>query len=314
MKEIFAIDLHRFINQEIDTFFAVKTKSLRKGATGDYLRITLIDKTDEIDGNVWEDAVKLSKIFEEGDIIKIRGRVYLYNERLQLKVSKIRQAREGEYDINDFLPVSSKDPAKLLDRIFHFIDTVKNKYLNELLHLFFDDKEFLKKFQESPAAKNWHHSCIGGLLEHTLAVVEICNFASTLYELDYDLLISVAILHDIGKIREYRFRPFIDFTDEGRLVGHIPLGDQMVVDRIDQINNFPPELKMKVRHLMLSHHGEYEKTAARLPQIPEAFILYFADNLDAQTVGVMQKIEKAKMEGRVWTEYDPLHSRYYFTD
>lgn len=314
MKKIFAIDLNNFINQEIDSFFAVKTKSLRKGAMGEYLKIILIDKTDEVEANVWENAVKISKIFEEGDIIKVRGRVYLYNDRLQIKIDKIRQSREGEYNIKDFLPVSSKDSTKLLDRLFYFIDTVKNKYLNELLHLIFDDKEFLKKFQEAPAAKSWHHSYMGGLLEHTLAVVEICNFAVSLYDVDSDLLITSAIIHDIGKIREYQFRPFIDFTDEGRLVGHISLGDQMIVNKIDQINNFPPELKMKLRHLILSHHGEYEKTAARLPQIPEAFILYFVDNLDAQTIGVMQKIEKAKNEGRVWTEYDLLHKRYYYTD
>ena len=219
---------------------------------------------------------------------------------------------EEEYNLSDFLETTSKDVNKLSDRFFEYIDNIKDVYMKKLLLNVFEDKEFFTLFAQAPAAKTWHHNYIGGLLEHTISVTSICEFVSHLYSVNKDLLITGAILHDIGKVAEYNVRPTIEFTVEGRLVGHIPLGDKILCEKAAEIDNFPKETLMKLRHLILSHHGEYEKASARLPQTLEAIILHHADNLDAQTVGVIQLVKGIKSEDAIWSEFDKLNSRYYY--
>jgi len=212
----------------------------------------------------------------------------------------------------EYIETTSKDITKLSDKLFEYIENIQDVYLKELLLSIFEDKEFFTLFANSPAAKTWHHNYLGGLLEHTISVTTICDFATHLYPLNKDLLITGAILHDIGKVYEYHVKPTIDFSVEGRLVGHIPLGDKVVCEKAAQINNFPKELLIKLRHLILAHHGEYEKASARLPQTLEAIVLHYADNLDAQTVGVQQLIQAVKNPDADWTEYDRLNNRYFY--
>jgi 3'-5' exoribonuclease len=261
---------------------------------------------------VWNNAKQISDKFKEGDVIMIKGIVISYREQMQVTVNKVRKLNEGEFDLADYIMATDKDVQGLTERLFRYIDGIGNEYLKQLLLNTFEDKEFLTRFCQAPAAKTWHHNYIGGLLEHTLSVTAICDFASLQYNIDRDLLLTGAILHDVGKVQEYDVRLAIDFTPIGRLVGHIPLGDEMVCKQAAQIDAFPANLLVKLRHLILAHHGEYEKASARLPQTIEAVILHHADNMDAQTVGVRQLVQGNVSDDAEWSEFDRLNQRYYY--
>jgi 3'-5' exoribonuclease len=191
------------------------------------------------------------------------------------------------------------------------VDSIKNEYLKQLMDDIFDH-EFFSRFSNAPAAKTWHHNYLGGLLEHSVCVAKICDFAASMYHVDRDLVVVGGLLHDVGKVFEYTSHGAIDFTPEGRLLGHIGIGDQLICKYAAKIDNFPQNLLMKLRHLILSHHGEYEKASARLPQTIEAIVLHFADNLDAQTIGVKQLIDPVKNSTSVWSEFDKLNNRFYY--
>jgi len=309
--KIFREDLASYLDKEIETFFLVTEKELREGKSGSYLRIRISDRTGNIMGNVWNNAVSISEKFEAGDIIKLKGMVIKFKEQLQITVQKIRKVQDFEIDLSDYISATEKDVNKLSERLFGIVDSITNPYLSALLKLIFDDKVFYEKFAKAPAAKGWHHNYLGGLLEHTVAVANICDFASHNYNVDRELLLCGALLHDTGKVQEYRPAPAIDFTDIGRLLGHIVIADQIICEKSRQIDHFPAELLMKLRHMILSHHGEYDKGSVRLPQMLEAVLLHHADNLDAQVTGVSQVI-KGQHQGK-WSEFDRLNSRYYYT-
>lgn len=304
--------LSNSLNQEIVSDFLVSQKELREGTKSNYLRLTLADKTGSMVGNVWSNADTFSEKFKEGDVVRIKAIVISYKGKYQLNINVIKPLFPEEYNLADFIASTDKDINKLSDKLFLFIDSIKNNYLKEMLLNIFEDKEFYSKFAQAPAAKSWHHNYVGGLLEHTISVATICDFSSHHYPVDRDLLLIGAILHDIGKVREYSLKSSIDFTAEGRLVGHIPLGDQLVCEQAAKINNFPQGLLMKLRHLILAHHGEYEFASARLPQTIEAVLLHQADNLDAQTIGVKQLIEAQQNPEAEWTDFDRLNNRFYF--
>lgn len=312
-EKIFINELSSFLNSEVNSTFLVTKKELREDRNSNaYLRLKLADKTGDITANVWNNAQPISKLFETGDVIRVRGKVTSYNSQLQLSVEKVRKLEEDEYDLAQYLETTSKDINKLSDTLYDYIENIKNEYLKKLLLNIFDDKQFYTKFAKAPAAKSWHHNYLGGLLEHTIAVTKICDFISLQYPVNRDLLISGALLHDIGKVWEYNIQGAIEFTTYGRLVGHIPIADEFICERAKQIDNFPKDISMKLRHLILAHHGEYEKGAARLPQTLEAIVLHHADNLDAQTVGVKQLIASVQNDEAEWSEYDRLNNRYYF--
>jgi len=315
MKEIFIEDLRSLEGNEITDFFAVSEKSIRKSKNGKpFVKLSLVDKTGTVICFIWDNVKQLQDSFMAGDVVKVKAFVTTFEGNIQLTIRNIRTAEEQEYDIADFSPISSKDTDKLIDRLFTFVDSVKNEYLSRLLHLFFDDKEFLERFAKAPAAKNWHHNLVGGLLHHSVTVTTICDSVCPLYEeIDRDLLVTCAMLHDVGKTKEYSLAPFIQFTDEGRLIGHVVMGNKMVVDKCEEINNFPKDLLMKVEHLLLSHHGEREYGAAVPPKTKEALILHYADNLDAQVVGASELINKAADQNADWTEYNLLTNREYYT-
>ncbi len=316
MKEKFVQDLSSLEGSEITDLFAISEKSVRKSRAGKFfIRVMCLDRTGRVTGFIWDNVPKFKDTFSVGDIVKIKALVTTFENNVQLSISNIRKAEENEYQLSDFAPTTTKDTNKLIERLFGFIDSVKNEYLSQLLHLFFDDKELLEKFSKSPAAKNWHHNLVGGLLHHSVTVASICDAVSTLYDgIDKDLLITCAILHDIGKTKEYTLAPFIDFTDEGRLIGHIVIGNKMVVDKCEKINNFPKNLLMKIQHMLLSHHGERENGAAVPPKTREALILHYSDNLDAHVTGASELIEKAADENSTWTDYHYLTNREYYTE
>ncbi len=305
-------DLYQYVNQEITTYMLVVSKELREGKKDYYIRVSMMDKTGPIIGNVWSNAMQMIDTFNDGDVVKIQGMVLNYKEQIQINLKKIRKAGQEEYDMMDFIPKTNKDLDEMAEQFYGLIESITDLNIQNLLKSIYEDKEFFTKFAQCPAAKSWHHNYIGGLLEHTLSVMKICDYASKNYAVNRDVLIAGAALHDVGKIYEYTTVPVIDFTDEGRLLGHIPMGDQLVKEKAMQINNFPMKTLLKIRHLILSHHGELEKGAVKIPQTVEAVVLHFADNLDAQTVGVLQLIDASTDPKARWTEYDKLNNRYIF--
>jgi 3'-5' exoribonuclease len=311
MDRIEVKELSQFVGKDITGFYLAAEKELREGKQGFYLRLRLQDKSGSINANVWNNAQKEAEGFEEGDVVKIAAMVTNYKGQTQLSITKVRLADKSEYNLEDYLAKSQKDPKQLAEEFFSYLESVQNVHLKELLKSIFDDKEFFSRFSYSPAAKSWHHNYIHGLLEHTVSVARLCDYMSGFYTVNRDLLITGALLHDSGKVYEYEQKPAIEFTTLGRLVGHLTIADQMVCAQAALINNFPSELLMLVRHLILAHHGEYEKASVRLPQTIEALALHLADNLDAQTIGVQQLMELTPADSE-WSEFDKLNNRYYY--
>ncbi len=311
MDKLFIEELKYHENEEIISYFLCTEKELRDGQASQFLRLSLADKTGKIVGYVWGNAKTVSQEFSEGDVIKVQGKVHRYKNQLQIKIEKLRLADETEVNLADMLPTTKKDLRLLAEKFFRYVDSIENEYYSQLLSIIFDDKDTFTKFSRCPAAKTWHHNYIGGLLEHTVSVVELCSHASEMYPVDRDLLLTGAILHDLGKIYEYEQLPKVEFTDIGRLIGHLALGDEIVYKTAAKINNFPEKQLLKLRHLILAHHGSYENASVRLPQTLEAVLLHQCDNLDAQTIGVKQTIE-ASAEDADWSEFDRLNSRYYY--
>ena len=312
MEKIEVKDIYQYLNQEIDLFLLLTKKELREGKKDYYIRLDFVDKTGPISGNVWNNALTSMDGYAENDVVKVRALITNYKDQIQLNVKKIRKANENEFEIEDYLQKTKKDVKALSDDFFAMIDSISNEYIKKLLLSIFEDKELWAKFSYCPAAKSWHHNYISGLLEHTCTVVKICDFVSNIYNVNRDILIAGAMLHDIGKVFEYVTLPSIEFTDEGRLIGHIVLGDQFVADKAREINLFPQNLLMKLRHLIISHHGEPEKGAVKVPQTLEAVVLHYADNLDAQAAGTYQLMEASNDPNAKWTEFDKLNNRYIY--
>lgn len=310
MEHIYVSDLHQHENKEINGFYLASEKELREGKGGPYLRLRLLDLSGHVAGNVWKDASNMAAQFNAGDVIQLKAQVVNFKGQIQLSITELRFADKSEFDIALFMARSKFEPEFLAERFWSFVDKVENEYLNRLLHQVFDDKEFFAKYILAPAAKGWHHNYMHGLIEHSVAVAALCEFCSTQYPVSYDLLISGALLHDVAKVWEYSGQGAYEFTDNGRLIGHLSMSDELVFTSAKKIPGFPEDLLLNLRHLILSHHGEYEKASVRLPQTLEAIVLHHCDNLDAQSAGVAQLVAAAPPDA-VWSEYDKLNNRYY---
>jgi len=276
----------------VDDVFSVKLKKppveYRKGYRFE-LRVS--DRTGIIPVKYWgsddiEEVESLYASIHNGLFVKIRGRVNEYNDRLEISVGSegdISTADDSVNDLSDFVPSTDKDIDQMMGQLNAYIRQVEDPHLSELLRSFFGDEEFVRRFRDAPASIQKHSNCIGGLLEHTLAVVDICaRLQSMKSQMDRDLLIAGAILHDIGKTDEYVVTSNIDMSEEGMLLGHIFMGAKQVEEAIDTIDGFPTRLRYKLVHMILSSHGKYEYGSPRIPQIPEAIALHYADEMDAK--------------------------------
>ena len=299
---------------EIISSFILRNKQVFQKKNGEpYLRLTLGDKTGEIQGLMWDNLPKTDDI-KTDDLLKIKGRVNSYQGKLQITIQKLEKTDFGDAKPSEFMPVGTQDPNLLLFYLEKIISSLKNKNLSDLLNLFFTQEDFIREFSTCPAGKTLHHPFIGGLLEHTVAVAKICESLFFLYDfLDYDLLITSALLHDIGKTKELKFSSSISYSDEGKLLGHIVIGVEMIDDKVRSIPDFQQELLNQLKHIILSHHGEYEYGSPKMPMTLEALVLHYADNIDAKVNGF-----KIWMDNRPdssdpnWTEYWPKMERYLF--
>lgn len=269
-----------------------------------YDSLILQDKTGTLDTKVWEPYSPGIGEYAAGDYIEVVGEVITFNGAKQAKLTRIRKCQEGEYDPADYLPCTDKNIGEMYEQVLSYINSMKNEYLKKLLQSFFvEDEEFIKAFKNSSAAKMVHHGFIGGLLEHTLSVTNLCNYFAGAYPLiKRDLLLTAALCHDIGKIREISAFPANDYTDEGQLLGHIVVGVEMVSEKIRLIEGFPVKLANELKHCIVSHHGELEYGSPKKPALIEAVALNFADNADAKLETITEVFKNA--DSSDWLGYN----------
>jgi len=273
-----------------------------------YENIILQDKTGTLDAKIWDPNSQGIDDFDSLDYIDVVGDVTSFQGTLQLNIKRVRKVKEGEYDPKDFLPVSEKDVDTMFQELVNFINKMENPYLKQLAKSFFiDDQDFAKRFCFHSAAKSVHHGFVGGLLEHTLSIIKLCDFYAKEYPiLNRDLLISAAMFHDIGKLVELSPFPSNDYTDEGQLLGHIVIGTEMIGERIRTIPNFPQKLAVELKHCIISHHGELEYGSPKKPALAEAVALTFADNTDAKMQTLKEAFSSVPEGNTDWLGYNRL--------
>ena len=299
-------------NAKVNSPFAVKDKALApfKSKPGKFLNVTLCDRTGDIKARVWDNAEEVAGTFSVGDVVTIKGRAEEYRGQLQIIISGIAQAEADSYDPDDLVARAGKSREELLAWLDEAVAEVTDVHLRALLDAFMSDEAFRERFADARGARSLHHAYVGGLLEHTLSVAEILKAVAELHpELNRDLLITGAILHDIGKMEELGGAITVDYTDLGRFVGHTVLGDRMVAEKVAQIEEFPPHLANLLSHMLLSHHGEREWGAPVVPATMEACALHYADNLDARVQGFKQVIEAGAGSGASWSDYHRSYQR-----
>lgn len=303
----------------ITAFFVLRKRELKTKKDGaPYLSVELGDHTGRIAATIWDDAEAHYKDLHVGVILKVKGRVVTYRDSHQLNVERFRKAEPSDgIGHRDFVRRGPVDIAQQADRLKESIASIKNANLRRLLELRFEESAWFEKFADAPGGKLWHHAYLGGLIEHTMSVVNICETLTTLYpSVNRDLLIAGALLHDVGKVEEYGYEQgFIDYTDEGRLWGHISIGAQQIrslIESLEKDGEFPITLKDQIIHLILSHQGELEHGSPVLPATLEAIILYYADEMDSKANAIKNIIERDSEPGRKWSQYIPLLNRFIF--
>ena len=312
MKKLFVNEIKE--NDKVESIFLVKQKSISFTKAGNpYLNLTMIDKTGEVNGKVWEQAEKLAKLFQKDDFVKIKSTAVTYQNSLQLNISSIIPLSPSEIDITNFLPQAKNDIEQTFLKLKAIIEEVSNTHLKKLLDLFVADDRLIRLFKLAPAAKKMHHVYLGGLLEHTLSLSNLILQISKHYEgLNVDLLLTGGILHDIGKIHELTYSRSFDYSDSGRLIGHITLGVEMINEKIRLIPDFPQELAVELRHLIISHHGEYQYGSPKRPKTLEAFILYYLDDLDAKVEEIQSFIQREEENQTKCAGYHQMLERFIY--
>jgi len=312
MKTHFIADLAD--GQAVSSPFLVREKEVRTSPrTGtSWLQLELADRTGTISAKMWDNYAGLLGTFDRDDVVQIRGRVKLYAGRKELTLEQILPASERDYDLADFLPHTKCDVEKLYAGVRAAIAGMKNPWLQKLLASIVDDPAIAPRFKRAPAAMTMHHAYLGGLIEHVASLIGLVGPVTEHYpELDRDLLLAGIILHDIGKLDELTYTRAINYSDEGRLLGHIMIGVALVQEKFRAIPGFPAPLAVLVEHLILSHHGSHEFGSPSLPQVPEAVVLHFMDDLDSKMAAMRASLEtpSAGPADELWTDRNPALRR-----
>jgi len=308
MKPSYVADLAP--DTTITSFFLVCEKELRttRGAK-QFLRLELGDRSGTVEAVLWENAQQIAETFERDDIVKIQGRVENYRGKPQLAVDKVRRASPEEVDLADYFPHTRENVDQLYERLREHAGAVGNPWLKRLLASVIEDPDLAPRLKRAPAAKMMHHAFLGGLLEHVVSLCDLSRLVSGHYpELDPDLLMTGAILHDVGKLDELCYERSFNYTVEGQLLGHIIMELELVTKKMDAIEDFPPELKTLIKHLLISHHGQYEFGSPKLPMFPEALVLHFLDDMDSKVAAARAVLGAEGGEGQ-WTAYSSALNR-----
>ena len=327
MKDFFIADAARFENQPITSYFLIAALTARdkKGSSGQYLALTLADKSGQFEARMWDDFADVLLTCSAGCYVKVQGQISKYQGKFQITLTKMRLAAASEIDTADFVPTTQYDIPSMAAELRSYVAAFKNPHLRRLVLAFLDDPTLGPAFLEAPAAKRLHHAWIGGLLEHVLHLVRICLANAPFYpEVDPDLLVTGAILHDIGKVRELSWNSSFDYTLEGQLIGHISIAQRLLQEKIAQLDAehlrsssglqpaendaanegalapgpFPPQLRILIEHMILSHHGKLEFGSPKLPMTPEAMLLSALDDLEAKFQALRNEFASSAASGR----------------
>ncbi|MBW2568561.1 MAG: HD domain-containing protein [Deltaproteobacteria bacterium] len=302
----------------VNDIFILSDKVLAQKRDGNnFLNITLSDKTGTIKGVMWDNIDETVAGITSGNFVNIRGNVSEYKGTLQLIVKSISQVSSDSVNPSDFLPATSRNIDDMFMHILKITGSIETACLKELFERFWSDDEFVSGFKTAPAAKKMHHAYIGGLLEHSLSMAILANKIVNHYKEYYkginrDMLIAGAILHDIGKIREFNYKYSIDYSDQGRLLSHIVIGIEMIDEKLRKIKDFPEEQAILLKHMIVSHHGVREFGSPEPPKTIEAVLLNYIDEIDSKLNGIREFIA-SEDPNETWTSYHRLLERYFYT-
>ena len=301
MKEFFVTDASRHENATVTAYFALASIQVRekKQGTGQYLALVLADRTGQFEARMWEEFASALANCGEGCHVKVQGLIQRYQGKFQITLSKMRLAADSEIDPADFVPTTQFNVEEMWGELRESVERFANEDLKRLVFAFLDDGEIASSYKSAPAAKVLHHAWIGGLLEHVLTLVRVCRATAVFYpEVDADLVVTGAILHDIGKVKELSWKSSFGYTLEGQMIGHISIAQGMLREKVMQLAPFPEKLRVLVEHMILSHHGRYEFGSPKLPMTPEAILLSALDDLEAKMQTARSEFERDKANGR----------------
>jgi len=314
MKDITVVDLARHEGQVIAAFFLVQSKETRTTRDGKpYLALRLSDHTGVVEARMWDGISEVEREFERNQVVKVEAAVESYRNRMQLKVRRLRKALEDEVTPADYLPQTSLDVEGLYQELLEVAGSVGDSHLRALLLAVLEDEELAGPLKQAPASKTLHHAYGGGLVEHIVSLCRLCRLAAQNYpEVNLDLLLTGAILHDIGKVHELSYERAFDYTTVGNLVGHITIGTELVSRKMDTLEGFPAELRTLVQHLILSHHGRLEFGSPVTPRFAEALLLHYLDDIDSKMEAIRSSLATAEAGGREgdWTDWNRSLERY----
>lgn len=311
MKDFFLCHCAQHENKVITSSFVVVSKQVKPKKTGEpYLALVLGDRTGQIEAKMWDNVDDFLNAFEQDDFLKVKGLINKYKNRFQLTIHKLRVLQEAEIDFADYLPKTTKDIGELWQTVAGFVATFQDPHLKALLEAFMSDPEIAEAYRNAPAAKTLHHAYIGGLLEHVVSLFRSCDLMCRNYpQVNRDLLLTGAFLHDIGKIHELTYNRSFSYTTRGQLLGHMVIELEMLHAKIAQVPGFPDGLKTLVEHLIISHHGQYEFGSPKLPMFPEALVLHYLDDLDSKMEAMRAQFERDGLSDSPWTSYNPSLGR-----
>jgi 3'-5' exoribonuclease len=311
MKDFFLSDCPRFENKVITSSFVVTIKQVKPKKTGEpYLALTLADRCGQIEAKMWDNVEDSIDAFEQEDFLKIKGLLNKYKNRFQLTIHKLRRMADSEVDFADYLPKTTKNIDELWGTLVEFVQSFRDPHLKSLVQAFMADTEVSTAYRNAPAAKTLHHAYIGGLLDHVVSLFRSCDLVCRNYpQINRDLLLTGAFLHDIGKVHELNYTRSFSYTSRGQLLGHMIIELEMLQAKISQIPTFPAELKTLLEHLIISHHGQYEFGSPKLPMFPEALMLHYLDDLDSKMESMRAHFEREAENESSWTSYNPSLGR-----
>jgi 3'-5' exoribonuclease len=306
MKEFFIADCSQQENKIITSSFVVASKQVKAKKNGEpYLALVLADRTGQLEAKMWDNVEEFLDVFEQDDFIKIKGLINKYKNRFQLTVHKLRRMEEVDIDFTDYLPKTTKDIGELWRTLTEFVGTFQNTHLKALVELFMADPEIAERYRNAPAAKTLHHAYIGGLLDHVVSLFRSCDLMSRNYpQVNRDLLLTGAFLHDIGKIQELTYNRAFSYSTRGQLLGHMIIELEMLQTKLAKLPDFPGELKTLLEHLIISHHGQYDFGSPKLPMFPEALMLHYLDDLDSKMEAMRAHFEREAAHEGPWTSYN----------
>ena len=311
MKDFYICDCSRLENQTITSLFVVAAKQVKSKKNGElYLSLVLADRSGQLQANMWDNVGDSISAFDQDDFIKVKGILHKYNGRWQMTIHKIRKLGDTEIDYADYLPKTSKDIEQLWKTVTDYVASFQNPWLKALLSEFMSDEPLVAAYKNAPAAKTLHHAFVGGLLDHVVSLMNVCDLAARNYpQINRDLLLSGAFLHDIGKLHELSYQRSITYTTKGQLLGHMIIELEMLHGKLQRVPGFPDELKILLEHLIISHHGQYEYGSPKLPMFPEALMLHYLDDLDSKMEAMRAQFEREADLDTAWTSYNPSLAR-----